>query len=120
MAAELKRKGSQTTILALHPGEVRTDMAKTVEADLGWDIEAPILSVQESVSACIGVVEGKGVGDSGTFWTWEDQVCSPLMLCRLLLIPLTLRYKATPLVIPPISSSTIMAATAAETPASKA
>ena len=72
MAAELKRKGSKTTVLALHPGEVATDMAKSVE--VGWEIEAKILGVEESVSACIKVIEGKGVEDSGTFWTWEDKV----------------------------------------------
>lgn len=27
MAAEVKRKGDQTTIIALHPGETQTDMA---------------------------------------------------------------------------------------------
>lgn len=73
MAAELKRKaGSQTTILALHPGEVATDMASGV--DISWEVEARTLSVDESVRACIGVIAGKGVQDSGTFWTWEDRV----------------------------------------------
>lgn len=72
MAAELKRKGSRTAILALHPGEVETDMAKSVE--ISWEVEAKSLSVEESVGACIGVIEGKGLEDSGTFWTWEDKV----------------------------------------------
>lgn len=72
MAAELKRKGSRTTVLALHPGEVATEMAASVEA--GWEIEAKILSVDESVSSCIKVIEEKSVEDSGTFWTWEDEV----------------------------------------------
>lgn len=88
MAAELKRKDSKTTILALHPGEVATDMAKEVEVD--WEIEAKILSVQESVSACIGVIQGKGLEDSGTFWTWEDKVGTPPKL-EVPIVPLMLR-----------------------------
>lgn len=73
MAAELKRKGNNTTIVALHPGEVKTDMANI---DLGWDVEGQ-MSPTESVSACICVIETKGIDDSGTFWTWENKVCQP-------------------------------------------
>ncbi|KAK4508607.1 hypothetical protein PRZ48_002346 [Zasmidium cellare] len=69
MAAELKRKGSNTTILALHPGEVKTDMANI---DLGWDVEGQ-LTPTESVSACLKVIESKNANDSGTFWTWENE-----------------------------------------------
>lgn len=70
MASELKRKGDQTIILALHPGEVTTDMANV---QLGWEVEGQI-SPKESVSKCIKVIESKGIDDSGTFWTWENQV----------------------------------------------
>lgn len=80
MAAELKRKDSKTAVLALHPGEVSTDMAKDVE--ISWEIEAKILSVEESVSACVRVIEGKGVEDSGKFWTWEDKVNSLLSFAK--------------------------------------
>ncbi|CAK3897531.1 NAD(P)-binding [Lecanosticta acicola] len=69
MAAELKRKGSRTTVIALHPGEVKTDMA---DVDLGWDVEGQ-MTPTESVSACIAVVESKTPEDSGTFWTWENE-----------------------------------------------
>ena len=72
MTAELKRKESKTTVIALHPGEVATDMAKSVE--VSWDLGAETLSVEESVKGCVKVIEGKGLEESGTFWTWEDKV----------------------------------------------
>jgi NAD(P)-dependent dehydrogenase (short-subunit alcohol dehydrogenase family) len=91
MAAELKRKGDDTILLAIHPGEVATyvhvlemegfqlhmltdsdrDMANI---DLGWEVDG-IMTAQESVSAMIKVIESKGIEDSGTFWTWENKVC---------------------------------------------
>jgi len=71
MAAELKRKGSRTTILMLHPGEVSTDMAK-IEG-LNWEVEGQ-MEPPESVAACIKTIESKGLDDSGTFWTWHNQV----------------------------------------------
>ncbi|SMR52336.1 unnamed protein product [Zymoseptoria tritici ST99CH_1E4] len=73
MSAELHRKGSETVVLALHPGEVYTDMARAVEGKVGWEVEG-ILSVGESVRGCVEVIEGKGKGDEGTFWTWEGEV----------------------------------------------
>ncbi|KAK5682056.1 hypothetical protein LTR17_027403 [Elasticomyces elasticus] len=45
MAAELKRKGSSTTILLVHPGEVKTDMAKIEGLD--WEVEGQ-MEPQES------------------------------------------------------------------------
>lgn len=72
MAAELKRKASNTIVLALHPGEVSTDMAKDV--DLEWEVEGQ-LTPTESVAACIPVIESKDSNDSGSFWTWENKVC---------------------------------------------
>lgn len=47
--------------------------------DLGWDVEGQ-LSVQDSVSAVLRVIESKGVEDSGTFWTWENKVCRSLLV----------------------------------------
>lgn len=76
MAAELKRKGSKTTILALHPGEVKTDMANV---DLGWEVEGQ-MTPTESVSACLKVIETKSLNDSDTFWTWENEVCQAAVL----------------------------------------
>lgn len=70
MAAELERKGSQTTVLALHPGEVKTDMANV---DLGWEVEGQ-MEVGESVSKCIATIEARGPEDHGIFWTWEGEV----------------------------------------------
>ncbi|KAK0280021.1 hypothetical protein LTR35_008171 [Friedmanniomyces endolithicus] len=74
MAAELKRKGSRTTILMLHPGEVSTDMAKIEGLD--WEVEGQ-MEPSESVAACITTIESKGPDDSGTFWTWHDQSAAP-------------------------------------------
>lgn len=52
MAEELKRKGNQTVIIALHPGEVATDMAKI---ELSWEVEGQ-LTPKESVAACVSIV----------------------------------------------------------------
>ncbi|TIA21883.1 NAD(P)-binding protein [Aureobasidium pullulans] len=70
MAAELKRKDDDTILLAIHPGEVATDMANI---DLGWEVDG-IMTPEESVSAMIKVIESKGIQHSGTFWTWENKV----------------------------------------------
>ena len=74
-------------MLAIHPGEVMTDMAANVE--VGWDVEG-IIRVEESVECVLRVVgeKGKGGSDEGgkvngqkegrkvesgeaSFWTWE-------------------------------------------------
>ncbi|TVY31358.1 hypothetical protein LOCC1_G008673, partial [Lachnellula occidentalis] len=78
----------KTVVLALHPGEVSTDMAADVELD--WEVKG-VIGVQESVSACLGVIGEKGFGgaDQGgwssaeegredeegaaTFWTWDGR-----------------------------------------------
>lgn len=70
MAAELERRGSQTKVLALHPGEVATDMAAN---DLSYDLPEQ-MGVEESVGKCIKTIEERGDGESGTFWTWEGKV----------------------------------------------
>jgi len=93
LAAELKRKrevegrGERTVVLALHPGEVSTDMANV---SLDWDVEG-IISPQESITCMLKVIGEKGWGgtDEGgrvsgvqdgkkedgaaTFWTWEGK-----------------------------------------------
>ncbi|KIW06261.1 uncharacterized protein PV09_02733 [Verruconis gallopava] len=69
MAAELKRKGAETVILALHPGEVATDMANI---DLGWEVEGQ-MTAEQSVSALLEVIPSKTPDQSGTFWTWENK-----------------------------------------------
>jgi hypothetical protein len=40
--------------------------------DVGWEVEGQI-TPQESVAACLKVIESKSSADSGTFWTWENQ-----------------------------------------------
>ncbi|MCJ1311664.1 hypothetical protein MMC25_005337 [Agyrium rufum] len=73
MAAELKRQEGVTTILAIHPGEVSTDMA---DIEVGWQVDG-IISASESVAGILRVVTSKSIEQSGTFWTWEDKVCIP-------------------------------------------
>jgi hypothetical protein len=45
-------------------------MAADVEVE--WEIEG-IISVEESVSKMLPVIESKQLKDSGTFWTWEGR-----------------------------------------------
>lgn len=70
LAAELERKGAETVVLLLHPGEVMTDMAKI---EVGWDMGHQ-LTPEESVSGCLETIESKNQTDTGTFWTWENKV----------------------------------------------
>lgn len=78
LAAELRRAASETVVIALHPGEVKTDMANI---DLGWEVTGQMTPTQ-SVEACIPVIESKSINDSGTFWTWENKVGSELKASR--------------------------------------
>jgi hypothetical protein len=82
----LKGEREKTVVLALHPGEVSTDMAKNV--DVEWEIKGSI-GVQESVRGCLEVLgekgagcvdeggrgSGDGIGEEGeaTFWTWDGR-----------------------------------------------
>jgi hypothetical protein len=54
----------------VHPGEVMTDMAANVEVE--WEVEG-IISVEESVSKMLPVIESKLPKDTGTFWTWDGR-----------------------------------------------
>jgi NAD(P)-dependent dehydrogenase (short-subunit alcohol dehydrogenase family) len=69
MAAELKRKDDDTILLAMHPGEVATDMANI---QLPWEVHG-IITPEESVRNMIQVIKSKGIQHSGTFWTWENK-----------------------------------------------
>jgi len=72
MAAELKRKGGKyadVCVLAMHPGEVQTNMAN-IEVD--WDVEG-IINPEESVTKMLQVFAEKGKDDSGTFWCWDGR-----------------------------------------------
>ncbi|KAI9712724.1 MAG: hypothetical protein M1820_001345 [Bogoriella megaspora] len=70
MAAELKRQDDDTIILAMHPGEVATDMGSI---DVAWQVDG-IITPEQSVAAMINVIQSKGIQHSGTFWTWEDKL----------------------------------------------
>jgi len=73
MAAELKRKGDKwedVCVLAMHPGEVQTDMANI---DVDWEVEG-IISPEESVEKMLKVIDEKDKSQSGTFWCWDGRV----------------------------------------------
>lgn len=74
MAAELKRKDDDTILLCMHPGEVATDMANV---QLPWEVQG-IITPEESVTKMIEVIKSKGIQHSGTFWTYENKVSSPV------------------------------------------
>jgi NAD(P)-dependent dehydrogenase (short-subunit alcohol dehydrogenase family) len=82
LAAELKRKDDDTIILAMHPGEVATDMANV---QLPWEVQG-IISAEESVKRMIEVITSKGIQHSGTFWTYENKVSEMVSLWNVLLI----------------------------------
>ncbi|KAI1258493.1 NAD(P)-binding protein [Xylariaceae sp. FL1019] len=72
MAAELgrsKEKKSETVVLALHPGEVATDMA---DVELGWEVKGSI-SAKESVSGMLQVISEKGTAGIASFWCWDGR-----------------------------------------------
>lgn len=86
MAAELRRKGSNTIILAMHPGEVATWVYAVeatkflltkgrdiVNVPLGGTVEG-IISVEQSVSGMVNVITTKTSVHHGTFWTWQGYV----------------------------------------------
>ncbi|EPE31394.1 NAD(P)-binding Rossmann-fold containing protein [Glarea lozoyensis ATCC 20868] len=65
-------------VMAVHPGEVRTDMASAVELD--WVVEGQ-MEVEESVRGVLDVVERKGWGGveemgrgEAGFWDWNGEV----------------------------------------------
>ncbi|KAI1037540.1 hypothetical protein LB503_013099 [Fusarium chuoi] len=74
MAQELKRRGgkwAEICVLALHPGEVHTDMNS---GEVGtWDV-GTLLEPDESVSSMLKVISEKNHNDTGTFWCWDGRV----------------------------------------------
>jgi len=59
----------EVCVLAMHPGEVATDMAN-INADLDWEVEG-VISAEESVRCMLKVLEDKGPSQTGTFWRWD-------------------------------------------------
>jgi len=85
-AVESSNETKAPVVLALHPGEVSTDMG---DITVDWEVEG-IITPQESIRCLLKVIEEKGCGgkDEGgkltaaaagkqqepgaaTFWTWE-------------------------------------------------
>ncbi|KAG5659192.1 hypothetical protein KAF25_000394 [Fusarium avenaceum] len=72
MALELKRRGgkwSEICVLALHPGEVHTDMNS---GSVDWDV-GTLLEPNESVKGMLQVIGEKNHNDSGSFWCWDGR-----------------------------------------------
>ncbi|QIW97782.1 hypothetical protein AMS68_003300 [Peltaster fructicola] len=69
MAAELKKRSSSTAVIALHPGEVRTDMADIM---VDWEVQGQ-MTVSESVQQCLKTIMDRTTEDNGTFWTWQNE-----------------------------------------------
>ncbi|KAL2444149.1 hypothetical protein ABEF95_015232 [Exophiala dermatitidis] len=72
MAAELKRKGGKwenVCVLAMHPGEVQTDMANI---NVEWEVEG-VIRPDESVEKMLKVIADKDESQSGTFWRWDGR-----------------------------------------------
>lgn len=84
-----KEEGKAPVVLAIHPGEVNTDMASNVSLD--WEVEG-IITPEESIKCMLKVISEKGAGGSDTggiataqkegrryedgeasFWTWEGR-----------------------------------------------
>ncbi|KAH1987161.1 hypothetical protein KXW88_004354 [Aspergillus fumigatus] len=70
MAEELKRQERDTVILALHPGEVATDMGMT---EITWELDGGQISAEESVRKLVEVIRSKKLDHTGTFWTWGNE-----------------------------------------------
>lgn len=68
--AETPSWEGQVCVLAMHPGEVATDM-QNITVD--WEVEG-VIPPAESVSKMLAVINERGPVDSGTFWRWDGTV----------------------------------------------
>lgn len=64
---EIEPWESEVCVLAMHPGEVSTDMANI---EVGWDVEG-VITAEDSVRDMLKVLEDKNARYSGTFWRWD-------------------------------------------------
>lgn len=42
--------------------------------EIGWDLDGGQITAEVSVLAMIDVIRSKNIKDTGTFWTWENEV----------------------------------------------
>ena len=66
-ASDARPWEAEVCVLAMHPGEVSTEMANI---DLGWEVEG-VITAEESVSDMLRVLRDKDARVSGTFWRWD-------------------------------------------------
>lgn len=57
----------EVCVLAMHPGEVATDMANI---EVGWDVEG-VIGAEESVRCMLQVLGERTARESGSFWRWD-------------------------------------------------
>lgn len=58
---------AEVCVLAMHPGEVSTDMGSI---EVGWGVEG-VITAEESVQCMLGVLKDKDAQHNGTFWRWD-------------------------------------------------
>lgn len=68
-ASRLTPWEQEVCVLAMHPGEVSTDMANI---ELGWEVEG-VITAEESVRDMLKVLETKDSSHTGTFWRWDGK-----------------------------------------------
>ena len=70
LAIEWQRSLPKATLIAYHPGTVRTALSKPFLSD---DTARITLSPEEAAQHCLRVLERLTPTDTGTFWDWQGQ-----------------------------------------------
>ncbi len=69
-AIELARRNPTALCLALHPGTVDSRLSRPFQSAVP---PGRLFSPARSARALLGVIDAKGVGDSGRAWAWDGQ-----------------------------------------------
>ncbi len=70
LSIDLKNRRKEITILSLHPGTTDTSLS----APFTSSISHKIFSTEEAAGYLIDVLEGKGLDDSGNFYSWNKEI----------------------------------------------
>ena len=70
LAIEWQRSLPKATLIAYHPGTVRTALS---EPFLNAGSTRVILSPEQAAAHCLAVIEDLSSADTGTFWDWQGQ-----------------------------------------------